>query len=261
MLIAALLGLGVGSFLNVCIHRVPQNISVVMPRSRCPACGHVLSPGELIPVLSFLCLLGKCKSCKVRISARYPIVEILTAGVFLFCHAFFWRAGDPSSAAAYAVFYSALIVITFIDIDHFLIFDVMTYPGMLIFLAWSLAGHHPLHGGMLERLIASFLGLLAGAGVLWVIQFFGALWYRQQGLSAMGLGDVKLAAFTGAFLGPRYELAALLLGVFIGGTIAVALMLAGRKGRKDYMPFGPALAIGAAIAPFAGDWLLAIYNF
>lgn len=261
ILFAAVLGLLVGSFLNVCIYRLPREESVVLPRSRCPACSHVLGALELIPVVSYALQRGKCKTCSARISPRYAVVELLTAGLFAWIAHSYIQQGDMRNGAAFLYFFSALLVVVFIDLDHFLILDTITYPGMVICLLGALWGHAPLSATTpVLRLIESAAGLVLGGGILWIIQFAGALWYRKQGLEAMGLGDVKFAAFTGAFLGPKFEAAALLLAVFIGGGVAIALMATGIKGRKDYIPFGPALAAGAALAPFFGEWVLSCYT-
>jgi hypothetical protein len=143
--------------------------------------------------------------------------------------------------------------ILFIDLDHYLILDVVTYPGMVAGLILALPGHLPLAADApVGRLLESARGLAVGGGVLWVIQFLGMLWYRRQGLMAMGLGDVKLAAFTGAFLGPRFQAHALFIAVVIGGFAGILLMLFRIKGGKDYIPFGPFLAAGAALSPFYG---------
>lgn len=258
---AAGLGLIVGSFLNVCIWRLPREESVVFPRSHCTRCNASIQWFDNIPVLSWILLRGKCRSCGEKFSVRYALVEILTAGVFVFCHELFFKHAEYANTAAFLYFFCALIVITFIDIDHYLILDVVTFPGMALCLALALWGHRPLtEETALARLGQSALGLLAGGGILWAVQFLGALWYRRQSLEAMGLGDVKLAALTGAFLGPKPEMAALLLAVFIGGALAILLMLAGLKGRKDYIPFGPAIAAGAALAPFFGDFVLSLYH-
>ncbi|OGH55704.1 MAG: hypothetical protein A3G34_01385 [Candidatus Lindowbacteria bacterium RIFCSPLOWO2_12_FULL_62_27] len=247
------LGLTVGSFLNVCIHRLPQGVSVVFPRSSCPSCGHTLGAAELVPVLSYLFQRGKCRSCGCRISPRYALVEILTGAIFVFCHRYFFLHGDIASGLAYLYFFSVLVVVVFIDLDHYLILDVVTYPGMAVALILALPGHWPLAAGApVPRLLESAQGLAVGGGILWLIQFLGMLWYRKQGLAAMGLGDVKLAAFTGAFLGPKHQAYALFISVVIGGVGGMLLMLSGIRKGKEYIAFGPVLAAGAAIAPFYG---------
>ncbi len=259
---AFVLGLLVGSFLNVCIYRLPLEESIVAPRSRCPACSHVLGALDLVPVLSYLVLRGRCRHCDGRISPRYALVEILTGAIFVFVERAYLAAGDAQSAAAFLLFYCAMVVVTFIDIDHMLILDVVTFPGMAVSLGMALWGHIPLTGETAPaRIVESLCGLALGGGILWLVQFLGWLWYRRQGLDAMGLGDVKLAAFTGAFLGPRVEAAALLLAVLTGGVASIFLLLARRKGRKEYMPFGPWLVIGAVAAPFAGHRVLALYGY
>lgn len=261
-LIAVVMGLLTGSFLNVCIHRLPREESIVLPRSKCPSCGHVLTPLELIPVLSFVVQRARCRQCQERISWRYPIVELLTAALFVLCYRLFGVHGAWSDGVVYLYYFCALLVMTATDLEHMLILDAVTYPGMVIFLLWSVWGHPPIVGGTaMSRLVSAVMGMLVGGGLLWLVQFLGGLWYRREGLDSMGLGDVKLAAFSGAFLGPRYEMAALLYGVFIGGGVAVLLILFRLRGRKDYMPFGPALALGAALAPFYGDWIIRLYRF
>ncbi len=251
------LGLVVGSFLNVCIYRLPRDESVIRPRSRCMRCEHVLGPAELVPVVSYLVQRGRCRHCGQKFSSRYALVELLSAGIFGLCFAFYFSKGDTANGVSFLYFFCSLLVVIFIDLDHLLVLDVVTYPGMAISLGLSIWGHSPILGDtVLDRLWDSARGLLVGGGVLGLIQFLGAVWYRRQGLEAMGLGDVKLAAFTGAFLGVQYEIAALFYAVFLGGIVGVLLIATGIKGRKDYIPFGPALALGAALAPYYGDWLL-----
>ena len=251
----------VGSFLNVCIYRLPRDESVVAPRSHCTTCGGLIRWFDNFPVLSYVFLRGRCRACGSPISWRYAVVEILTCGIFVLCYELFFRRQDYANGIAFLYLFCALVVVIYIDLDHMLILDIITYPGVVICLLGSLWGHMPLSAPTpLFRLAESFEGMVVGGGILWAIQFLGMLWYRRQGLAAMGLGDVKLAAFTGAFLGPKFEIAALLFGVAIGGTLAIGLILVGQKGRKDYMPFGPALAIGAAIAPFFGDTVLVLYH-
>lgn len=255
------MGLLVGSFLNVCIYRLPRDESVVFPRSHCPACEELIRWYDNIPVVSYLLLRGKCRSCGEPISWRYAFVEILTAGIFFLVYHLYFARGDTANGIAYLYYFCVLVIVVFIDLDHMLILDVITYPGIAICLLGAFWGHFPLSAALpTDRFMESLMGLLLGGGILWAIQFLGTLWYRREGLAAMGLGDVKLAALTGAFLGPKYQAAALMLAILLGGAGAIFLIVTGLKNRKDYIPFGPALAAGAALAPFIGDRILELYQ-
>jgi leader peptidase (prepilin peptidase) / N-methyltransferase len=235
-------GLLVGSFLNVVIARVPEGRSVWAPRSACPRCGALIGWYDNIPLVSFLVLRGRCRGCRAGIAWRYPIVEAATGGVFALAYVLL---GPTPEFLVAAVLLGALIAITAIDLRHQIIPDVISLPGIVVgFVANSLL---PGGGGWLDSLI----GIAVGGGLFLVIILVSG--------GGMGGGDMKLGAMLGAFLGWKLGLLALLLGVLAGGAVAVVLLLLGRKGRKDAIPFGPYLALGGAVALLWGDRVLTWY--
>jgi leader peptidase (prepilin peptidase)/N-methyltransferase len=243
---AFLFGSLVGSFLNVCIHRLPREESIVFPSSHCPACQAPIRPWDNIPILSFFLLRGRCRACGQPIAWRYPLVEGLTALLFA---ATVSRFGLTPLAATLLVFVAALTVITFIDLDHQIIPNVITLPGIpLGILAGLVLGEPPL----LDRII----GALAGAGFLYLVLFYGSAFYGQD---AMGEGDLNLIAMVGAFLGWRGVVVTILVGCLSGSAIGLALIGLGRLRRREHIPFGPFLALGAGVALFFGDRLTAWY--
>ena len=244
-----LFGLVIGSFLNVVIYRVPAGESVVSPRSRCGSCGTQIAERDNIPVLSWLLLRGKCRSCGASISARYPVVELLTGLLFA---AVAWRLGVSWEVPAFLVFTAGLVALSGIDLDTFLLPKKVFYPvllssGLLLVIA-----------GVVER---DWQGLREAAigGVLAFVAL-GAIHFAYP--KGMGFGDVRLVALLGLFLG-WLELGAVAVGLFLGfmlGSIfGVGLMLAGRRGRKDRIPFGPFLAAGAYLAIFVAEPILDLY--
>ncbi len=236
----------VGSFLNVCIHRIPSGDSVAFPASHCPACESPIKPWDNVPILSYLMLRGRCRVCAVPISARYPLVEALTGLAGLAVFLFF---GPVPQALLWFAFLAALIVITFIDFDHQIIPDVISLPGIAVgFLASLLPGS--------PTWIDSAIGLLVGGGILWAIAE-GYLWLT--GREGMGGGDVKLLAMIGAFLGWKAIPVTLMIASLSGTLIGVILMLRRGEGRQLAIPFGPFLALGAVAALFAGGPLLEWY--
>jgi leader peptidase (prepilin peptidase)/N-methyltransferase len=243
---AALAGLCIGSFLNVVIARLPASKSIVRPGSACPRCGAPIAWYDNLPVLSYLFLQARCRSCREPISWRYPLVELSTAGLFVLASAHFGLSVQLLSAL---VLLSVLVAITGIDFDHQLIPDVLSLPGIALGFLLSLV---PGHIGWVD----SALGVVGGAGVFVVIIAASSLVLGQPG---MGVGDVKLGAMLGSFLGWKLALLSILLSVLIGGPLAAALLATGQKGRKDPVPFGPFLALGGAISLFWGDALLAWY--
>ena len=235
-------GLLVGSFLNVVIARVPEGRSVWAPRSACPQCGALIGWYDNIPLVSFLLLRGRCRGCRAGIPWRYPIVEAATGGAFALAYGLL---GPTPEFAVAAVLLAALIAITAIDLRHQIIPDVISLPGIVVgFVANSL-----LPGGV--GWLDSLIGIAVGGGLFLVIILVSG--------GGMGGGDMKLGAMLGAFLGWKLGLLALLLGVLAGGAVAVVLLLLGRKGRKEAIPFGPYLALGGAVALLWGADVLTWY--
>lgn len=230
-----------GSFLNVCIYRIPRKESIAYPPSHCPSCGQRLRPLELIPVVSFLWQRGRCRHCGVRISWRYPLVELLTAVLLL---TVYLLHGNSWASVHWGVFTALLIVISFIDLDTQLIPSELVYIGM----AW--AGAYNLLVQPMP-LFEWLLGGLLGFGL------FYAIYYFSNG--GMGGGDVRLAGMLGLFLGWRLLLLALLWS-FVGGALVSLLLLAsGRVTRKDAIPFGPFMAVGGWAAAIWGERFLTWY--
>lgn len=246
----AVLGLAVGSFLNVVIHRVPKHESVVRPPSRCPSCGHDIRPRDNIPVLSWLLLRGRCRDCGTRIAGRYPAVEVATGVLFAAAAA---RFGADWALPAFAVFFAVLLAVAVIDLDLFIIPNRIVYPALLA--AVPLLAIPAVIDGDLDRLArAAAGGLLAWIGLL-VIHLISP--------RGMGFGDVRLAAVIGVYTG-WISLMHVLLAIFLGfasaSVVGIALLATRRKGRKDPVPFGPFLALGAVAAVLFGgpilDWWL-----
>jgi leader peptidase (prepilin peptidase) / N-methyltransferase len=255
--LAGVFGSLVGSFLNVVIWRLPRGESIVFPASRCPGCGARLGALDLVPVLSWLALRGRCRSCGMAISARYPLVELLAAGMFVAVT----LASPPlefglAQWVAAVGLGAALIALFFIDLDHKLLPDSITLgglPGLLILAA--LGGGQ----GLTVDLVPALLGAGVGAGILALIAGYGAWvmsWFGREDEDVMGFGDVKLAALMGAALGWERLLVALFLGFFIGAVVGTVLR---RLGGDREIPFGPFLAAGAMTALFAGDAIIAWY--
>ena len=234
-----LFGLAIGSFLNVVIVRVPEGRSLWHPRSACPGCGAQLAWHDNIPVLSFLWLRGRCRKCGMRISRRYPIVEGVTAATLAAAYLAFGPTGDFIVAA---VLLATLVVVTAIDLQHQLIPDVITLPGILVGLVANLAIGH-------VSWLDSVIGIVVGGGLFLVIILVSR--------GGMGGGDMKLGAMLGAFLGWKALLFALFAAIVLGGVVGVAVLVAGLRGRKDPIPFGPFLAVGGAMALFWGERIVA----
>jgi leader peptidase (prepilin peptidase)/N-methyltransferase len=241
-----ILGLLIGSFLNVCIHRLPAKESIVFPRSYCPSCKNQIPAYDNIPVISFLLLRGRCGSCKAPISWRYPVVELLNGFGYLFIlHCF----GPTPATLIYALFFSSLVVITFIDLTHQIIPDVITLPGIpLSFLAASTL----LPTGWLN----SLEGLLLGGGLFYLIAYLSILLLKKEG---MGGGDIKLVAMIGALLGWKEVMLAIFSASVAGSVVGLLLIGTRLRDRSDPIPFGPFLVLGALIALFFGNNILDWY--
>ena len=240
-----LFGLCVGSFLNVCIHRLPLKQSVVHPGSRCPSCGYELRWYDNIPVLSYVMLRARCRSCSRAISLQYPLIEVVTAIVFL-AH---WYAFGPTPLfAVRLIFGCALIVLFMIDLEHQILPDVITLPGIVIGVVLSLF----LPPGPIESLI----GLLLGGGLLWAI---AEAWFRLRKVDAMGFGDVKMLAMVGAWLGWKMVILTFVLSSMMGGVIGAVLLASRRADMATRVPFGTMLAVAAMMASLYGPPMLAWY--
>lgn len=238
--VSLLLGLVVGSFLNVVIYRVPRHESIVHPGSRCPKCATAIRFYDNIPVLSWLILRGRCRACGVRISVRYPLVEAITGVAYMLA---FWRFGlDWPLLVAWA-FIAAMVAVAFIDYDHMIIPNKIVIPGALVGLMASVAIHP-------QRWWVYVAGSLGAGAFMFLLAM---LWP-----GGMGPGDIKMALFMGAVLG-AYVLVAL-FAAFLFGSLAGLFMLAVQKrSRKEKIPFGPYLALGAVLATFVGEGLLNSY--
>lgn len=252
--ITVVFGLLIGSFLNVCIYRIPEGLSIVRPGSRCPSCGTPISPFDNIPVLSYIFLLGKCRHCGKRISPRYPFVEALNAALYI---AVLHRYGLGWHVPVYLALVSALIVITFIDLDHWIIPDVITLPGIVIgLLAGSLLLPDPFLRALPLGPQASFVGAALGYCLYYAVRKISSAVLKQE---AMGGGDVKLMAMLGGFLGWKAVLLTTFAGSLLGSVLGIVLMLFLGKSRKLAIPFGPFLAVGALISLLWGQDLLYWY--
>jgi leader peptidase (prepilin peptidase) / N-methyltransferase len=265
-LIIFLFGLVIGSFLNVCILRIPNSKSIVLPPSHCPSCGTPIKPYDNIPVVSWLVLAGRCRKCKVRISAMYPMVELGTGLLFLACYLVF---GLNAEALKWTIFGALIIVLTITDLRERILPDKVNFVGLGLALLLSLFTR-PVDGTALwlaNHLFAypppeaalSFGDALIGAGVasglLWLV---AEGYFRARGREGMGLGDVKMMAMAGAFLGLQRALLTILAGSLLGSVIGIAVIAIGRKGRDFELPFGTFLGAGAMLVVFFGsaalDW-------
>ncbi len=270
--VTGILGAIIGSFLNVVIHRVPREQSIVFPNSACPACHTSLQPYDNIPILSFLILRGRCRYCRKPISIRYPIVETLTAFLFV---AVALHDGTSFALPFDLAFVAALLALIFIDAEHMILPNVITYPGILFALLTRialpyLAGPAQLDDlpGLIARLppniplwsvslIGAALGALIGGGSLWLMGF---LWEKLRGVEAMGLGDVKMMFMAGAYLGWRLAALTIFFGVFSGSLIGIGIMMKrGKRNMRMMLPFGVFLGIGAIATLFFGHFVVEWY--
>src|ERR1041384_105248 len=263
--IAGVFGAIIGSFLNVVIHRVPLEESIVFPNSRCPSCGAVIAFYDNIPVLSYLALRAKCRKCKEHISFRYPAVELLTAALFV---AVAWHDGLSAALPFDLIFVSALLALVFIDAEHMLLPNVITYPGIIFALVARVA--IPLLTGTphfddvpslaqgaladmpiwVTSLAGALIGALLGGGSLWLM---GWTWEKLRGIEAMGMGDVKMMFMVGAYLGWRLTILTIFVGVLTGSVIGILLMARqGQRNMQMLLPFGVFLGLGAIAALLFG---------
>ncbi len=239
------LGAIIGSFLNVCIYRLPRGESVVRPRSHCPYCKKTIGWFDNIPLLSFILLKGRCRHCGKKISSRYFFVELIS-GILM---ALLWSRFQFSWLfLGFLFFAAALVVIAFIDLKFLLIPDVITYPGIALGL-WT--------GSFYSTFVNSFYGLLLGGGIFYLLSFFGQLIIRRE---VLGGGDIKMMAMIGAFLGAVNSLLAIFLASLIGSIVGLTLIMLKIKSRRDVIPFGPFLSLGALLTLFCGQEILTAWE-
>jgi len=245
-------GLAVGSFLNVVIYRLPRHMQIIFSRSRCPKCGKQIKFYDNIPVISYIVLRGKCRYCGSPISLRYPFVEILTALLFW---ASYRLTNNLFDLIISLYLSSAMVAITFIDIDHRIIPNIITYPGVIVGILSSLVRYN-------FGLIQSLLGAGIGFGIMTLIAIVGTKAFKRE---AMGFGDVKLMALTGSFVGPQKVLFTILIASCLGAIFGlIGLLLAKDKESARLIPFGPYIAVASLLMFWWGDkiisWYLALFS-
>ncbi len=267
MAFALIIGLVIGSFLNVVIVRLPSDVSISTPRSRCPHCQQLIAWYDNIPVLSYLILAARCRRCHQKISARYPFIETLSGVVSVLLY---FKFGISVEWGIFFVFSAALIVLAFIDLDHRILPDIITLNGIWagvvanvylaqpnpfmtrLFRTAGLAGANSL----LIPLAASLLGALIGGGLLWGV---AEAFLRLRGIEGMGLGDVKMMAMVGAFLGAPHALLTIMLGSLVGSVIGLLFIRLADKTREYELPFGTFLSFAGIVAVLYGDAMLRWY--
>jgi len=263
-----LFGLIIGSFLNVCIVRIPEEKSIVMPASACPNCGAAIRPYDNIPVISYLLLGGKCRGCKTKISPMYPFVELLNGILYFACYREF---GLTAEAVKWAIFSSIIIVLVFTDLRERILPDKVNFTGLFFALILSFATL-PADGTAewLSRRIFDFpppspvlsfadalFGAAVGSGLLWLV---GEAYFRLRGREGMGFGDVKMMLMAGAFLGTKRVLLTILAGSLIGSILGIAFITAQKKGSNYELPFGTFLGMAAVLVVFFGTPVLNWYQ-
>ncbi len=266
------LGAMIGSFLNVVIHRVPLEESIVFPNSACPKCKNAIKPYDNLPILSWLLLRGKCRNCKNPITPRYPAVEFLNALLWILV---FWAIGFTWFLPVALIFVSTILALIFIDAENMILPDVINFPllffAIIVRLVFAFVPDEfyppdlkfaPLSSlaslpVWLNSLLGALLGALVGGGFLWLV---GAVWKRFRGVDAMGFGDVKMMFAVGALLGWRLTFLSIFLGAFSGAIIGVFLL--SRQKEKDFqtqIPFGIFLGIGSILALLFGEQMISWY--
>ncbi|MEW6188688.1 MAG: prepilin peptidase [Actinomycetota bacterium] len=244
-LVFFIFGLAVGSFLNVCIYRLPRKESIIFPNSHCPHCGGVIKIYDNIPLVSYLLLKGRCRYCEGRISIQYPLVELLTGLLFLFC---FLKFGPSTRFLSASFFTSILLLVAAIDLKHKIIPNKVILPALVIQAILVILSNP-------QAMSSSLIGFFIGGGLLLLVALLAHLFLRREG---MGGGDIKLAAFLGIFLG-WYVLIALFLGFLLGAIAGIALIIFKEMSRRDIIPFGPFLALGGLITLFFGPQIFHYY--
>jgi len=260
MTIAMLYGAVVGSFLNVCIWRLPREESLISPGSHCPKCDTLLKSRDLIPLFSFLIQRCKCRYCGAPITWRYFGIELLTSVYF---GVVYWRFDWSVESLVYALFGAALIAISFIDLEHYIIPDQLNVFGILLgigYNAYNIYTTHEWRTEILGRSIpipSSIVGIILCGGAFLAIAIISYYVFKKEG---MGGGDVKLAAAVGALLGTQAAMWSFMLAVFLGTIVGLGLMASSKKGRRDYVPFGPFMVVGAFVMIFFGSQIQHLWD-
>jgi leader peptidase (prepilin peptidase)/N-methyltransferase len=244
--IVFILGTLFGSFANVCIYRLPQRLSIIFPGSHCPSCQEALRPWHNIPLLSYLLLGGQCARCKAAISLRYPLIELSNGLLYIFLYHQYHLSVQT---AVFALLTTALLIVSCIDLAHTIIPDAITLPGIVVGLGTSL-WLTPI------GLRNAILGVILGGGLFLLMAILSVVILKREG---MGGGDIKLIAMLGAFLGWHAVLVTIFLAAVLGASVGLALILLRRKGRREPLPFGPFLALGALLAMVWGETILTWY--
>jgi len=241
------IGLALGSFLNVCIYRIPQRKSILFPSSFCPECETKIHFYDNIPLLSYIILKGKCRNCRAKISLQYPLVEFITSALLVLAYLRFELTWDFAARSILILF---MILTFFIDLKHRIIPDVLTFPGIILGFLLSFVVNSP-------SVLNSVLGILVGGGMFYLSAILGELLFKKE---SMGGGDIKLAMMLGAFLGWKNILLVLFLSALLGSLIGVIVLFLSKDVKETrIIPFGPFLALAAIIAMFVGDTLISAY--
>lgn len=249
-----IVGAFVGSFLNVCIHRLPRGESINYPPSHCPACKHRLNAFDLIPIFGYFLLLGRCRYCQKSIAFRYPLVEFITAVLFVAVGFNFPIASFPLEFCFYLIFSCIMIVLFFIDLEQQVIPDVVSVPGIFLGIVFNYIRQilYPTE----NTFVSALVGILLGYSLLYLIAWVGKIWLKKE---ALGEGDLYLIAILGAYLGWREMLLSLFVAYLIAGISILVLLALKRVRMGQYVPFGPALASAGMIALFYGEPILRWY--
>jgi leader peptidase (prepilin peptidase) / N-methyltransferase len=257
ILIVFILGAAVGSFINVVVYRLPEGLSLLYPPSRCPRCETRLKPYDNVPVLGWLWLKGRCRSCKLPIASRYPLVEFSTGCLFV---AVFLSFGMGWQTLGYWLFVCWLLALALIDLDTMTLPNALTASGLVLgwaFQGWIRYGQEPTLQGVMVAIIGAIAASVLG---LWLFDVIGIAGSRAFGKPAMGGGDSKLAAMMAAWLSTSGLLLATFLAAAMGALIGGAAMALGALGPKQHIPFGPYLALGAVVTLFYGQQLISAYQ-
>ncbi|MGG7142066.1 prepilin peptidase [Clostridium nigeriense] len=238
-----IIGLCIGSFLNVCIYRIAKEESIIFPGSHCTSCGHELKAYELVPVLSYIFLRGRCRKCKDKISIKYPLIEILNAILYLLL---FWKYGFGLNFVFYCLLFSLLMVISAIDLESKYIYSSTTLVGVLLAIIYIAIGSYLGEVNILNNLLAGLIGY----GIIFLIVLL---------TGGMGSGDADIAGICGLFIGIKGVLVTLFVAIILGGIFASIALILKFKNRKSEIAFGPYIAIGTFICIFMGEKLLLLY--